>query len=102
MRELFSDIYCGKSCKTVGACSDGIPLEILALRLVYMECLGDLNITAAVFVPALAPTDPTPGGCRFLYLLGWVCSLAGSGCPVSPLPLLLQPRELLNFQSVKL
>ena len=60
----------------MGACYDGIPLEILALRLVYMERLGGLNITAAVFVPALAPAESAPGGCRFLYLLGWVSRLS--------------------------
>ena len=86
----------------MGACYDGIPLEILALDLVYMERLGEVNITAAVLVPALAPTESAPGGCRSLYLPGWVSSLAGSSCPMSPLPLLLHPRELLNSQSVKL
>ena len=90
-----------KSCKAVGACYDGVPLEILAIRLVYMEHLGDSNITAEVF-PSLAPTESAPGGCRFLYLLGWVSGLVSSGCPVAPLPLSLHPRELLNFQSVKL
>ena len=48
-----------KSCKAVGACYDGVPLEILALRLVYMEHLGDSNITAEVF--------PSTGS-------HWVCS----------------------------